>query len=83
MRGENIGKCRNCGKRIRFIRLKSGKTMPVDETIVTYKKEQGGKDRIVLTTGEVVVCVSGVSGEEADGYGYISHFASCEARRKR
>lgn len=73
----SIGKCRRCGKRIMFVRMKSGKSMPVDEQFVNFKKESGGKDRIVLPSGDVVACTAGVSVEEADGYGYISHFATC------
>lgn len=74
---ENIGTCRICGKRIRFIRMKSGKSMPVDETFVNYKLAAGGKDRIVTPTGEVVTCIAGVDVGEADGFGYVSHFATC------
>lgn len=80
----NLGQCRSCGKRILFIRMKSGKSMPVDELFVNYKLEYGGKDRIVTPTGEVVACISGVDASEADGYGYVSHFATCpEAKRHR
>lgn len=73
----NIGECRRHGKRIMFVRMKSGKSMPVDTTFVNFKNEPGGKDRIVLPTGDVLACTAGVSAEEADGYGYISHFATC------
>ena len=79
---ENIGKCRYCGKRIRFIRLMSGKTMPVDETFLNYKKVEGGKDRIVTPAGEVVTCIAGVETEKADGFGYLSHFATCKSKRR-
>lgn len=60
-----------------FIRMKSGKSMPVDTTFVNFKNEPGGKDRIVLPSGDVLACTAGVSAKEADGYGYISHFATC------
>lgn len=55
--------------------------MPVDPQFVDYKKVQGGKERIVLPSGEVV---SGkrCKAAEADGYGYISHFATCAGYRK-
>ena len=36
---ENIGICRFCGKRIRFVKMTSGKTMPVDELLVNYKAD--------------------------------------------
>ena len=73
----NIGQCKKCGKRIMFVRMKSGKSMPVDTTFVNFKREPGGKDRIVLPSGDVLACTAWVTAEEADGYGDISHFATC------
>ena len=80
----NEGQCRSCGKRIRFIRMKSGKSMPVDDAILNYKVDPKGKERIVTPGGDVVACVTGVSAGEATGFGYISHFATCpNANRHR
>lgn len=73
----DVSQCRSCGTRIIFIRMKSGKSMPVNPTFVNYKNNPGGKDRIVLPSGDVIACDANVSAEEADGYGYISHFATC------
>ena len=78
----NIGQCRYCRKRILFIKMKSGKTMPVNETFINFKIVDGGKDRIVTPNGEIVTCTSGVRVEEADGYGYMSHFATCSSRKR-
>lgn len=77
MYDNNLGKCKSCGQRIRYVRMKSGKSMPVNELLVNYKLENKGKDKIVTPEGAVVSCISGVSVDEADGYGYISHFATC------
>lgn len=77
MYGGNIGQCRSCGKRIIFIRMKSGKNMPVDENFVNYKLAAGGKERIATPAGDVVACITGVDAREADGFGYVSHFATC------
>lgn len=66
----DVSQCRSCGERIMFIRMKSGKSMPVNPTFVNFKKNPGGKDRIVLPSGDVIAC-------DADGYGYVSHFATC------
>lgn len=74
---ENFAQCRSCGKRIMFIRMKSGKNMPVDPTFVNYKNNPRGKDRIVLPSGDVIACDANVSADDADGYGYVSHFATC------
>lgn len=82
MYGDNLGKCRSCGERIRFVRMKSGKSMPVNESLVNYKLEYNGKDKIVTPNGEIVSCISGVEIAEADGYGYVSHFATCPDARK-
>lgn len=79
--GGNFGQCRTCGARIVWIRTKAGKNMPVDPQFVDYKKVQNGKERIALPSGEVVAgerCKAG----EADGYGYISHFATCPGYKK-
>ncbi|MGN0400000.1 MAG: hypothetical protein ACI4EO_07725 [Blautia sp.] len=72
-------KCRKCGKRINFIQTTAGKQMPCDPGLVMYKSD-GGKDRIVLPSGKVVsgTIINGTDDREADGYGYISHFATCE-----
>lgn len=80
----NMTYCRSCGKQIMFVRMKSGKSMPVDTTYVNFKENPEGKDKIVLPSGNVVTCDARVSPEEADGYGYISHFATCpNANRHR
>lgn len=77
MYDNNFRRCKSCGQRIRFIRMKSGKVMPVNDLLVNYRLDNEGKDRIVTPAGEVVSCVSGVSADVADGFGYISHFATC------
>lgn len=82
MYGDNLGKCKSCGQRIRFVRMKSGRSMPVNEQLVNYKLEDKGKDKIVTPKGDVVSCISGVGVDEADGYGYISHFATCPNAQK-
>lgn len=73
----DISQCRSCGERIMFIRMKSGKSMPVNPTFVNFKNNPGGKDRIVLPSGDVIACDANVSVEDEDGYGYVSHFATC------
>lgn len=73
----NEGRCRSCGQRIRYIRMRSGKLMPVNDLLVNYKADSKGKERIVTPGGDVVACVTGVSADEASGFGYISHFATC------
>lgn len=73
----NYGKCRSCGRRILWIRMRSGKAMPVDDTIIYYRDDPHGRDRIVTPDGNVVSCVADVMPDESTGFGYVSHFATC------
>lgn len=75
------GTCRQCGRRILWVRMKSGKNMPVDMALHNYKKDSTGKEKIVTPDGEVVAGRILV-GERGDGAGYISHFASCKKYRR-
>lgn len=68
-------------KRILWVRMKSGKNMPVDMALHNYKKDSTGKEKIVTPDGEVVAGRILV-GERGDGAGYISHFASCKKYRR-
>lgn len=83
--GQSESKCRSCGQRIVFIRSKKGHYIPCNPTVIRYKREEQGKEKIVLDTGEVVSCRTDVSPDESEGVGYISHFATCpnaKAHRK-
>ena len=75
----SFGTCSKCGKQILWMKTKAGKNMPCNPSFVYYKEQKGGKDRIVLTNGEVVAGVIQDYPEHASGFGYISHFATCEA----
>lgn len=62
----------------------SRKNMPVDPTMISYRRPGAGvkaKEKIVTQEGEVV-CADKVSSESAEGFGYISHFATCKARNR-
>ena len=71
-----FSQCNRCGARIMWVKTKAGKNMPVDPQFVDFKKIKGGKERLVLPNGEVVAGER-CKAKEADGYGYISHFATC------
>ena len=77
----NEGTCRKCGKRIMWVRMKSGKNMPVDMVLHNFKRDGTGKEKIVTPAGDVVTGKI-VAGEYGDGAGYISHFASCKGYRR-
>ena len=55
--------------------------MPVNEKIVNYKTDPHGKERIVTPGGDVDACVTGINADEATGFGYVSHFATCPNAR--
>lgn len=76
----SITKCRSCGANIIWIRTKAGKNMPVDAPILSYRKNPQGKENIVTQSGEVVRGDI-VKTSEAEGVGYISHFATCPFAR--
>lgn len=73
---EPFSNCRICGNRILWVKTPAGKNMPVDPFLINYRVVSGGKERIVTPNGKVIageLC----NPEEADGIGYISHFATC------
>ena len=70
-----FGTCRNCGCHIMWVKTKAGKNMPVDPTMISYRRPGAGvkaKEKIVTPEGEVV-CADKVSSESTEGFGYISH----------
>lgn len=82
--GNSFGTCAYCGKRIMWIRTKAGKNMPVNPEMISYRRpKEGGRamEKIVTQIGEVV-CADRVNSSQAEGVGYISHFATCPKRRR-
>lgn len=52
-----FGTCRNCGCHIMWVKTKAGKNMPVDPTMISYRRPGAGvkaKEKIVTPEGEVV-----------------------------
>lgn len=63
--------------------LKPGAVLEIP-TMISYRRPGAGvkaKEKIVTPEGEVV-CADKVSSESAEGFGYISHFATCKARNR-
>lgn len=79
MSNNNFGTCRVCRSRIMWVKTRSGKNMPVNPELVDYKEVSGGKERIVTPKGTVIAGEK-ANPKEADGYGYISHFATCAGK---
>lgn len=86
MRSSNpFGTCVYCGKQIMWIRTKTGKNMPVNTEMISYRRPEAGKkatEKIVTEAGEVV-SADRVDSNQAEGTGYISHFATCKRRERR
>lgn len=74
--------CKACGDPIYFVRSYGGNYMPVDAEIRLYRKNAFGADQIITREGDVIRCDLDVLPAEADGAGYISHFATCPAAAK-
>ncbi len=84
--GQSLSRCRSCGSPIVWVKTKAGKNMPCNSAIVNYKKDPEGKEKIVTPSGEVVTGRVVSDPADADGNGYISHFATCKfaaAHRKK
>ena len=73
---EPFSNCKKCGNRILWLRTPAGKNMPVDPNLINYREVPGGKERIV-TPNRLVIAGERSNPDEADGVGYISHFATC------
>ena len=74
-----FGTCRNCGCHIMWIKTKAGKNMPVDPTMISYRRPEAGakaKEKIVTPEGEVV-CADKVSSESAEGFGADMLITAC------
>lgn len=72
-----IGKCSRCGAKIRWIITPSGKNMPCEVSPELYIAVEGGKQRIVTPSGEVIACGLTNDPEMATGHGFIPHWGNC------
>ncbi len=79
-----FGTCVYCGNQIMWIRTKAGKNMPVDPQMINYCKPKDGKkaeEKLVTLQGDIVAA-DRADVRDAEGFGYISHFATCTKRRR-
>lgn len=81
-------RCKSCGAEILWIKMASGKSMPVDAKPISYRTMHPGTKgfnvmTLVTKDGRVA---KGVFDPSSDKIGYTSHFATCpnaNAHRKR
>ena len=82
--------CERCGRLIRFVKMESGKYMPIDIDPIEYVIGESGKDRLVIllkretpqgeeTIGRVISCKIGRNVGSPAHIGFNSHFATCKA----
>ena len=73
-----MAKCKGCGAEIRFIKLKSGKAIPVNPAPV-FIEDKNGSEIIVTTDGRISNGRQEIvtSQNQFLTRGYISHFATC------
>jgi hypothetical protein len=79
---EGTTKCRECGAEIIFIRLSSGKNMPVNAKPVWYWEYDDGESVVYQRDGRKTRCK--LQGNEAlrTGSGYVPHWGSCKGADK-
>ena len=72
-----MSQCRYCKADILWIKMKSGKAMPCNTGKLLYKEDKDGYAKIVTQSGRVVSAKLVDDEDEADGIGYVSHYATC------
>ena len=84
-REKEMSRCRSCGAEINWIRMASGKSMPVDPYLRSMIKGEG-RDTLVTEDGAVIHGRLAAYEDGANASGYISHFSTCpnaDSHRKR
>ena len=75
--------CKSCGAEIKWIKMLSGKNMPVNAQ-KRYIIKDGGNEVLVTESGELIKGTFASLENGANGEGYISHFSTCpNANRHR
>ena len=70
-----MSRCKSCGKEIIWIKMASGKSMPVDAEPISYKLDMHNGNLTLITPDGRVVKAFFDPG--SDVVGYTSHFATC------
>ena len=79
---DTMSRCRSCGAEILWIKMKSGKAMPVNAQAVPYWERPGAAGKVVTSAGEVVSCEFTGEARTVHTMGYISHFSTCPNANK-
>ncbi len=82
----NTAQCKGCGAAIKFIRMKSGKMMPVNPEPYMADQSRTGKEIFVRPDGELIkgksICKLDPGTKHAGYDHYIPHWASCPAAKQ-
>ena len=71
--------CKSCGAKILWVKMATGKMMPVDAQPVSFRTvHPGEKAALTLVTPQGRIA-RGIHDPGADTIGYTSHFATCPA----
>lgn len=77
-----LSRCRSCGAPIIWIKTENNRNMPCNPERVMYRAVRGGRERIVTDSGKIEVSELVTDPTQADGEGYIPHWATCPNFRK-
>lgn len=72
-----MSKCRYCGEDVIWIRMKSGKVMPCNTGEIPYMEDKNGYMKLVTEDGKVITGRPMENQDDAEGIGYVSHYATC------
>lgn len=76
--------CKSCGRPLRFIKTRTGKSMPCDWEPVRFVPDLNGENVYVQEDGTVLRGALPLPQDSDVETGYVSHFATCpEADRFR
>ena len=81
-----MSKCRSCGAEIKWIKMASGKSMPVDAKPISFVLTHPGEEKALTLVTDEGKIARGYYDPSGDKTGYTSHFATCpnaESFRKR
>ena len=76
-----MARCKACGAEIKWIKMKSGKSMPVDSDAILFDpwSENAKPDTFITVDGEIV---KGIPTPPVNTVGYKPHWATCPAASK-
>lgn len=71
-----MSRCAKCNAEIKWIKMQSGKNMPVDPPLRTVVKDEGD-ETLVTPDGRTIKGRFASWDDGGNASGYISHFATC------